>query len=95
MKKTNSIIVALGIVVASFQALGQDPNYRQNQFNALTTQNALLPTTYFKNKDAISAFARYSTSSDIDNQFLNYYTKFYIDNNFITINRLNIKLLDY
>ena len=35
MKKTNSIIVALGIVVASFQALGQDPNYRQNQFNAL------------------------------------------------------------
>jgi type IX secretion system PorP/SprF family membrane protein len=35
MKKTNSIIAALGIVVASFQALGQDPNYRQNQFNAL------------------------------------------------------------
>ena len=35
MKKTNSIIVALGIVIASFQALGQDPNYRQNQFNAL------------------------------------------------------------
>jgi len=35
MKKTNCIIAALGIVVASFQAFGQDPNYRQNQFNAL------------------------------------------------------------
>ncbi|MEN9700278.1 MAG: hypothetical protein RLZZ301_1476 [Bacteroidota bacterium] len=35
MKKTTSIIVALGVVLASFQAFGQDPNYRQNQFNAL------------------------------------------------------------
>ena len=35
MKKTNSILIAIGVVLASFQALGQDPNNRQNQFNAL------------------------------------------------------------
>ena len=35
MKKINSIILSLGVVLVSFQSQAQDPNYRQNQFNAL------------------------------------------------------------
>ena len=35
MKKINSIILTLGVVLVSFQSQAQDPNYRQNQFNAL------------------------------------------------------------
>lgn len=35
MKKINSIILTLGVVLVSFNSQAQDPNYRQNQFNAL------------------------------------------------------------
>jgi type IX secretion system PorP/SprF family membrane protein len=35
MKKINSIFLTLGVVLVSFQSQAQDPNYRQNQFNAL------------------------------------------------------------
>lgn len=35
MKKINNIILALGLGLVSLQAQAQDPNYRQNQFNAL------------------------------------------------------------
>lgn len=35
MKKINSIILTLGVVLVGFSSHAQDPNYRQNQFNAL------------------------------------------------------------
>ena len=35
MKKINSIILTLGVVLVGFSSQAQDPNYRQNQFNAL------------------------------------------------------------
>jgi type IX secretion system PorP/SprF family membrane protein len=35
MKKSNKIVLALGVVLLGFGLRAQDPNYRQNQFNAL------------------------------------------------------------
>ncbi len=35
MKKINNIILTFGVMLVGYQAQAQDPNYRQNQFNAL------------------------------------------------------------